>query len=143
MRPSHASRGFALALIAATFIGGPEAAAQPPADPGPAAPVVKLDPLTVHASRDQPPGKGSDEAYWKLQQFGQGDNFHIRGGQLVDAIIFRHDYLQQHPNERAIVVVATEPRFNRVTQAVAAYIGGGTLRVASHPARSAILLPAD
>jgi hypothetical protein len=60
-----------------------------------------------------------------------GDNFHVRSGQLLDAIGFRHDYLQKHPGERAMVVVVTRPVDQRVTQAVVAYTASGKLHIES------------
>ncbi len=60
---------------------------------------MELPPVVISASKDKTAQNRTEETYWKLEQFGQGDNFHIRGGQLVDAIIFRHDYLQQHPGK--------------------------------------------
>jgi hypothetical protein len=66
-----------------------------------------------------------------MDQAFQGDHFHIRGGQLVDAIVFCHKYVQEHPLEKATVVVVTEPKYHRVTQAVVAYTVGKILRVTS------------
>jgi len=122
---------FKLRLIAVGLIGLPALRAASPPASGSSDAVIELNPITVTASKDDTLFERFEQFQWHADQFAQGDRFHIRNGQLVDAIIFCHDYLQQHPLERASVIVVTEPKYHRVTQAAAAYTVGKTLRVAS------------
>jgi hypothetical protein len=93
-------------------------------------PPFSLDPMIVTGSK--PPGLlGKVFGYsWNVSEAWKS-NFHIRNGQLVDAIGFRHVYLQKHPEERAIVVVVTRPPDPRVTQAIVAYTLGRVLHLES------------
>jgi len=93
-------------------------------------PPANLEPVVVQASK-LPGILGKLFGYtWNVSEV-WGDNFHIRGGQLVDAIGFRHEYLEKHPGERATVVVVTRPADQRVTQAVVAYTAGKKLHLES------------
>jgi hypothetical protein len=106
-------------------------------DPAPATaaaannPPVQLDPMIVNGSR--PPVFTGNIAFygWNISECTEGSYFHIRRMPLVDAIGFRHQYLEEHPAEKAIVVVVTEPPDNRVSQALAAYTKDGRLRLHS------------
>jgi hypothetical protein len=95
-------------------------------------PPANLERVEVRGERERLPGfLGRIFGYsWNVSE-NWGSNFHIRGGQLVDAIGFRHDYLQSHPGEKATVVVVTRPPNPRVTQAVVVYTSGGRLRLES------------
>jgi len=68
---------------------------------------------------------------WNVSELTPDNNFHIRHGQLIDAIGFRHAYLQKHPSEKATVVVVTTATDHRVTQAVVAYTVGPRLHLES------------
>lgn len=113
----------------------PAAAANPPQDVQSIAdvsnaPPENLEPMVVKGYK-LPGIFGKLLGYsWSVSE-AWGSNFHIRGGQIVDAIGFRHAYLEQHPNEKAVVVVVTRPPNPRVTQAVVAYTAAGKLHVES------------
>jgi hypothetical protein len=94
-------------------------------------PPINLDPVIVNAAK-LPGILGKVFGYsWNVSELTGGSNFHIRQGELVDAIGFRHLYLAKHPQERAIVVVVMAPPDNHVTQAAAAYTEGQTLHLKS------------
>jgi hypothetical protein len=93
-------------------------------------PPSNLEPIVVNGSK-LPGVLGRIFGYsWDVSE-AWGDNFHIRSGQLVDAIGFRHEFLEMHPAEKATVVVVTRPADQRVTQAVVAYTAGGKLHLES------------
>jgi len=95
------------------------------------APPTSLDPVIVNASK-MPGFLGDLLGYnWNISECTEGSNFHIRNGELIDAIGFRHLYLQQHPTEKAAVVVITSPTDHRVTQAVVAYTAGPSVHLKS------------
>jgi len=113
----------------------PAAAANPPQDAQAVsdvsnAPPENLEPMVVKGYK-LPGILGKLFGYsWNVSE-AWGSNFHIRGGQIVDAIGFRHAYLEQHPGEKAVVVVVTRPPNPRVTQAVVAYTAAGKLHLES------------
>jgi hypothetical protein len=92
---------------------------------------VNLDPMIVRAPT-MPGFLGKIFGFsWNVSELTGQSNFHIRRGELVDAIGFRHLYLQKHPQERAIVVVVMVPPDGRVTQAAVAYTAGPVLHLES------------
>jgi hypothetical protein len=113
----------------------PAAASNPPQDAQAisdvsSAPPENLEPMIIRGYK-LPGIFGKLFGYsWSVSE-AWGSNFHIRGGQIVDAIGFRHAYLEKHPGERAVVVVVTRPPNPRVTQAVVAYTAAGKLHVES------------
>ncbi len=115
-----------LPVLAAVGGVSPQARSEPAGRPR-----VGMEPMVVHA-RKLPGVLGRIFGYsWNVSECTGGSNFHIRQGELVDAIGFRHLYLQEHPGEKAIVVVVMTPVDHRVTQAIVAYTDRSTLRVRS------------
>ena len=55
----------------------------------------------------------------------------MRGGPLLDAIYYRSNFLADHPGEKAIVVVSSEPVHGRVTAATVVFTQGGELYASS------------
>ena len=55
----------------------------------------------------------------------------LRGGPLLDAIFYRTQYLRDHPGERAVVLVTSEPLHGRVTSATVAFSKEGRLYASS------------
>jgi hypothetical protein len=92
-------------------------------------PPVKLEPMIVGAPKI-PGFLGKVFGYsWSVSEYTQDSNFHLRHGELINAIGFRHVYLEKHPAEKATVVVVTTD--SRVTQAVVAYTDGPRLHLMS------------
>jgi hypothetical protein len=125
--------GSALALSASHLAAdtAPTASQSPtPAPDAASSAPTSLEPVTVTGTK---PGGilNNPLGYtWHISEV-WGSNFHIRSGQIVDAIGFRHEYLEAHPQEKAVVVVVTRAPSTRVTQAVCAYTKDGKLRLAS------------
>jgi len=94
-------------------------------------PPVNMDPVVVRSPK-LPGILGKVFGYsWNVSEVTSGSNFHIRRGEIVDAIGFRHLYLERNPNERAVVVVVTMPPDRRVTQALVAYSKNSVLHLKS------------
>ncbi len=91
---------------------------------------TSLEPVTVTGTKPTGVLNNPLGYTWNISEV-WGSNFHIRSGQIVDAIGFQHEYLEAHPRERAVVVVATRPPSTRVTQAVCAYTKDGKLHLTS------------
>jgi hypothetical protein len=91
---------------------------------------TSLEPVTVTGTKPAGVSINPLGYTWHMSEV-WGSNFHIRSGQIVDAIGFRHAYLEEHPQERAVVVTVTRPPSTRVTQAVCAYTKDGKLRLTS------------
>ena len=113
------------------------AASQPPEADSPSLsptsdqPPVNMDPVVVRSPK-LPGIFGKVLGYsWNVSEVTSGSNFHIRRGEIVDAIGFRHQYLGKNPSERATVVVITRPPDRRVTQAVVAYTKKSVLHLKS------------
>ena len=88
-----------------------------------------MDPYTVV----EPKSKGG---FWSHVNKGLnaaiGKKFlDLRGGQLLDAIAYRTNYLRDHPGEKAIIIVATEPTHHRVTAATTVFTDAGRLYASS------------
>ena len=94
-------------------------------------PPVNMDPVVVRSPK-LPGILGKVLGYsWNVSEVTSGSNFHIRRGEIVDAIGFRHLYLAKNPRERAVVVVITRPPDRHVTQVVVAYSKNSVLHLKS------------
>ena len=88
-----------------------------------------MDPYVV-TSPKTPSGLG--ERLSRVLNAAVGKKFlNLRGGPLLDAIFYRTEYLRDHPGERAVVVVTSEPKHGRVTSATVAFSRDGRLYASS------------
>lgn len=110
-------------------------AAQPlPADSAggfaaPQGPTVRMDPYVVVAPKA---GRGFWGGLSQSLDRTVGKKFmNLRGGPLLDAILYRVKFLREHPGERAIVIVSSEPVHGRVTSATVVFTESGRLYASS------------
>jgi hypothetical protein len=102
-----------------------------------APPIVKMDPYVVTAPK---PSKGfwnSGPMKWLNEATGK-KFMTMRGGPLIDAIFYRATYLRDHPDEKAIIIVSSEPRYGRVTAATVVFTQQGKLYLSSMALGNAI-----
>jgi hypothetical protein len=125
-------------LTAAAGIPSSGPSAPPPAATNPA---IEMDPMVVNGSRPAV-DTGNIAGYgWNISELTEGSYFHLRRLPLIDAIGFRHQYLEEHPGEKAIVITVVPPPDNRVTQALCAYTAGAKLHL--HSAALGDISPPD
>jgi hypothetical protein len=124
------ARAVALVALAAA---GAAAPAAPDAASAAQDATVRMDPYVVVAPRAKTgPLNGLWDGLGKSLDWAVGKKFmNLRGGPLLDAIYFRVNYLSDHPNEKAIVVVSSEPVHGRVTAATVVFTEEGGLYASS------------
>src|SRR5665213_160769 len=65
-------------------------------------PVIKLPPFDVTAQKEQPPS--IKQTFEKFNHVFDGPFPSLRSGPLIEAILWRHHYLTEHPTEEAVIV---------------------------------------
>jgi hypothetical protein len=112
---------WALCLIAPALVA---AAQEPPA----ATPPVQLPPVEVTGSRILPHDINS--TFEKMNHLFDGPFPSLRSGPMIEAILWRHRFLDKHPGEQALIV--TTERGGRIRSATTVYTLDGKVFCSSN-----------
>jgi hypothetical protein len=98
--------------------------------------VIKLPTFKVIAPRDQP--SALKETFEKVNHAFDGPFPSLRSGQLIEAILWRHQYLNDHPHETAFI--ATTQRGGKIRSATTIYTQEGKVYGSSYAVGENLLI---
>jgi len=115
------------ALLPACLVVASPLCGEPVVNPSPAPP-VQLPPYDVSAPREL--GPNIDSGIEKLNHLFDGPFPSLRSGALIEAILWRHRYLGEHPEEKAVII--TTEKGERIRSATTVYTRGGKVFASSN-----------
>jgi hypothetical protein len=117
---------FLALILASAAVGGHLIAAGEPVSTVNEKP-IEMAPVTITVTREKI--SPLVELYRNLDRLFQGPFLNVRGGPLIEAILYRYDYLKIHPSDSAIIIV--EHKNDRVVSATTVYTKNDRLYASS------------